>query len=153
MEPLVYRHPQTAQSLYTFLTLSWGNQSVRVFVPHADDLPGEGIEQVRFADGTTVSLLALAPSHDTDPHQRDNILSGVSGIVWGAGGNDLISGSGTLIGGEGDDVLVADDSGAALLGGKGADTFIGGAADDQLGDESGLEFFDAANSYRGGAGQ
>jgi VCBS repeat-containing protein len=144
-----------AQQLYAVLTISWGTtDSVSILMPHGDEPQGAGIEQVVLGDGsvlTRADLLAAAP-HSLDPQLAGNVLTVTGGTVFGDAGDDTISGAGALMGGEGDDTLIADDSGASLIGGKGADTFIGGASNDLLGEESGIEFFGAANSYRGGAG-
>jgi Ca2+-binding RTX toxin-like protein len=155
------------RSKYVTLDISWGDgsQLVRIVIPHSDDAKGSGIEQIRFADGSTLSmqeLIAFAPpAPDFDVHNAGNVLEsndpiGVDGSlvrVSGYGGNDTIRGSGWLDGGDGDDVLIAadTDNGSILTGGKGYDQLYGGSGNDRLG-VSIVDYWSDGNYYVGGKG-
>jgi Ca2+-binding RTX toxin-like protein len=147
------------QSSHVTLDISWGEgQSVRIVMPHSDALEGSGIEQIRFADGSSLTLQQLIdlapPAPDFDVHQRGNLLEdseamdvyGLAKVLAGYGGNDTIVGQGILDGGEGDDLLVAVGGSRdyplygsqgelgdnVLLGGAGNDTLQGSAGNDWL---------------------
>ena len=148
-----------AQTVFVTLDVSWGGEdAVRIVMPHSDDLVGSGIEQLRLADGTTLSmgeLIALAPPAPSfDPHEGDNSLTGVgdeSTPLCGAGGNDIIRGSGWLDGGTGNDHLEGEAGDDYLIGGRGANELLGGAGNDVLG-FTGADYWSLGNLYVGGQG-
>lgn len=166
------------QTLFATLDISWGTeQKIRVIMPHSDDTPSDGIELFGFDDGsflTLAELLARAPvTPDFDSHQADNALSGVYGTtanpVFGAGGDDVISGGGILDGGDGNDSVTGSDDADRLSGGRGADFLSGGMGADVLsgghgadileGDDGddllapdSVDFWNEGNVYRAGRG-
>lgn len=95
--------------------------------PHArsDEYLGLGIEQFRFADGTTLSMadmVALAPpALSFDPHIQapDTNLVGTTGddVLVGGNGNDTLdglNGADQMYGDTGDDVYYVDNSADAV---------------------------------------
>ncbi|MDR3212381.1 MAG: putative Ig domain-containing protein [Azoarcus sp.] len=159
-----FTHP--ARTVYVTLDISCeGGERVRIVMPHSGDTQGSGIEQIRFADGSVLSmqaLIALAPpAPDFDVHQGDNVLENIPADPWdgmrlaGFGGNDTIRGQGWLDGGDGDDILqVVEDgleSSSVLSGGKGSDQLYGGDGNDLLG-ASCADYWSTGNLYVGGKG-
>jgi Ca2+-binding RTX toxin-like protein len=140
-----YSDPPLGQMLYSTLDISWGKeQQVRIVLPNASDLVGSGIEVIKFADGSHISLeglianskLGAAP--DTYRHGVfiDNVAETVSlrdgkklPLVGGQG-NDTLSGAGEIRGMQGDDLISSGAGGGVLWGGAGNDTLVGGAGDD-----------------------
>lgn len=140
-----YRNPPLGQMLYSTLDISWGEkQQVRIVLPNASDLDGTGIELLKFADGSHISLAnliaksQLGPAPDTYHHGVliDNAAEAVSlrdekklPLVGGQG-NDTLSGAGEIRGMQGDDLISSDAGGGTLWGGAGNDTLVGGAGND-----------------------
>ncbi len=89
------------------LEISWGEgRGVVVRLPRADDLPGTGVEQFQFADGsvlTTGELISLASqAFEITGSAADDFITGTAAaeVIQGGPGND------TLDGGEGNDTHV-----------------------------------------------
>ncbi|MFP3541119.1 hypothetical protein, partial [Pseudomonas sp. SIMBA_044] len=54
--------------LYSTLDISWSkDQQVRIVLPNASDLGGSGIEVVKFADGSDISLERLISNGELGP--------------------------------------------------------------------------------------
>lgn len=149
-----------ARLLYTTLDIGWGNsQVVRVVMPRAGGLPGTGIELVRFADGTTISLdeliasagLGRMPDAAIDGVLIDDSTVAALTPLAGGDGNDTLQGNGRLEGWEGNDRLIGGNLNDHLDGGRGSDTLVGGSGSDILG-FSREEFFGDGNTYLGGIG-
>lgn len=144
-KPDTYRNPPRGQMLYSTLDISWSkDQQVRIVLPNASDLGGSGIEVVKFADGSDISLERLisngelGPAPDTYRHGVfiDNAPEFVSlrddkklPLVGGQG-NDTLSGNGDMRGMQGDDVISGGAEDDILWGGPGNDTLNGGAGND-----------------------
>ncbi|WP_283437360.1 calcium-binding protein [Pseudomonas helmanticensis] len=140
-----YRRPLRAKMLYSTLDIRWGgSQQVRIVLPHAGDLAGSGIEIIKFADGTSVSLKQLLESSQLSAvpdtyHQGvivnssthfKSIREGQALPLVGGHGNDTLSGSGEIRGLRGDDLLTGNVGDDILMGGAGNDTLSGGAGND-----------------------
>ncbi|WP_326838966.1 calcium-binding protein [Pseudomonas mandelii] len=140
-----YRNQPLGQMLYSTLDISWGKeQRVRIVLPNASDLVGSGIEVVKFADGSHISLEGLVatsklgPAPDTYHHGVliDNAVEAISfrdGIkipLVGGQGNDTLSGSGVIRGMQGNDSISGGPGDDILWGGPGDDTLAGGAGND-----------------------
>ncbi|CAI9002795.1 calcium-binding protein [Pseudomonas sp. IT-P294] len=140
-----YRNPPLGQMLYSTLDISWGkDQQVRIVLPNASDLGGSGVEVVKFADGSHVSLedlianskLGTAP--DTYRHgvfidnaaEVVSLRDGKKLPLVGGQGNDTLSGAVEVRGMQGDDLISSGAGGGILWGGAGNDTLVGGAGDD-----------------------
>jgi len=140
-----YRNPPRGQMLYSTLDISWGkDQKVRIVLPNASDLDGSGVELIKFADGSSVSLedlvanSKLAPAPDVYRHgvlinsarvvtsARDNKLL----PLVGGRGNDTLSGAGEIRGMRGDDYISGGVGDDVLWGGLGDDILSGGAGND-----------------------
>jgi trimeric autotransporter adhesin len=153
--------PSSVESVHTTLTLSWGTtDSVRIVLPHLEHQAGLGLDYVRFADGTVLSmaqLIALAPPVSTvDAHQQANVLIGNEAINFlsSGAGNDTVNGEAGddwIFGGDGDDTISGGDDDDLIHGGYGADFMSGDAGDDILGADE-QDFYGVGNTYRGGAG-
>jgi Ca2+-binding RTX toxin-like protein len=140
-----YRRPPRAKMLYSTLDIKWGgSQQVRIVMPHAGDLAGSGIETVKFADGSDISLkqlmewgqLGAAPDTyhqgvlvNNSTHFK-SIREGQALPLVGGHGNDTLSGSGEIRGMQGDDLLTGNVGDDVLAGGAGNDTLSGGAGND-----------------------
>jgi Ca2+-binding RTX toxin-like protein len=140
-----YRNPPRAKMLCPTLDIQWGGtQKVRIVLPHNGDLQGAGIEQINFADGSSVSLKQLLESSQLSP-APDTFHTGVTVNnstrftslrdgralpLVGGRGNDTISGAGEIRGMQGDDLLTGSPGDDLLLGGPGNDTLSGGAGND-----------------------
>jgi Ca2+-binding RTX toxin-like protein len=140
-----YRRPPRAKMLYSTLDIKWGgSQQVRIVMPHAGDLAGSGIETIKFADGSDISLkqlmewgqLGAAPDtyHQgvivNNPTHFKSIREGQALPLVGGHGNDTLSGSGEIRGMQGDDLLTGNVGDDVLVGGAGDDTLTGGAGND-----------------------
>ncbi|QXI07614.1 calcium-binding protein [Pseudomonas tensinigenes] len=140
-----YRHPPRAKMLYSTLDIKWGgSQKVRIVLPNAGDIEGSGIEVIKFADGSSVTLKELFGSSQLGPapdtyHNGllvDNAASaksmrdGQALPLVGSHGNDTLSGAGEIRGMHGHDVLMGSVDDDVLLGGPGNDTLSGGAGND-----------------------
>jgi len=140
-----HRHPPRAKMLYSTLDIQWGGtQKVRVVLPHYGELEGTGIELIKFADGSSVSLKQLlessqlSPAPDTfqtgvivnNPTRFTSSRDGRALPLVGGRGNDTISGAGEIRGMQGDDVLTGSSGDDLLVGGPGNDTLAGGAGND-----------------------
>jgi Ca2+-binding RTX toxin-like protein len=140
-----YRNPPLGQMLYSTLDISWGkDQQVRIVLPNASDLGGSGVEVVKFADGSHISLedlianskLGAAP--DTCRHgvfidnaaEVVSLRDGKKLPLVGGQGNDTLSGAGEVRGMQGDDLISSSAGGGILWGGAGNDTLVGGAGND-----------------------
>ncbi|WP_190539592.1 calcium-binding protein [Pseudomonas typographi] len=149
-----------ALMLYTTMDVSWGDgRTVKIVIPHSDQPAGDGIENIRFADGTEVSVTDLANwfglGAAPDPSVSGAIINATSSIslidgqaltIAGGVGSDMITGAGTLQGWAGNDTLMGSDANDSLSGGRGDDTLMGGAGDDELRGGAGNDVMD------GGAG-
>ncbi|MBC3208347.1 calcium-binding protein [Pseudomonas sp. SWRI111] len=140
-----YRHPPRAKMLYSTLDIKWGGtQKVRIVLPSAGDLEGAGIELIKFADGSSVSLKQLLTSSQLGPapdtshsgvvvnnsSRHTSIRDGRALPLVGGRGNDTISGAGEIRGMQGDDLLTGGPGDDLLSGGAGNDTLSGGAGND-----------------------
>lgn len=140
-----YRRPPRAKMLYSTLDIRWGgSQQVRIVMPHAGDLAGSGIETVKFADGSDISLkqlmelgqLGAAPDtyHQgvivSNSTHFKSIREGQALPLVGGRGNDTLSGAGEVRGMHGSDMLIGSAGDDVLLGGPGDDTLSGGAGND-----------------------
>lgn len=140
-----YRNPPLGQMLYSTLDISWDKaQQVRIVLPNASDLAGSGIENVKFADGSHISLdnlivnSQLGPAPDTYKHGVlvENAVEAVSFRdgkklpLVGGQGNDTLSGAGEIRGMQGDDLISGGAGDDVLWGGPGNDTLAGGEGDD-----------------------
>jgi len=135
------------------------DQKVRIVMPFSHEPLGAGIDKVRFADGTILSLqefcFAVGLTTTPDIYNSNQFLerSNLSGNIdlVGGDGDDTLSGGGRLWGGLGKDHLEGGLENDYLVGGKGADTLIGGEGADILG-SSLDEFYGDGNEYNGGRG-
>ncbi|MFL1525696.1 hypothetical protein [Pseudomonas sp. O230] len=140
-----YRNPPRGQMLYSTLDISWGKgQQVRIVLPNAIDSSESGIEVVKFADGSSVSLDLLIASSKLGPapdtyHQGVLIENAVEAIslrdgktipLVGGQGNDTLNGSGEIRGMQGNDSISGGPGDDVLWGGAGDDTLAGGAGND-----------------------
>jgi Ca2+-binding RTX toxin-like protein len=140
-----YRNPPLGQMLYSTLDISWGKeQQVRIVLPNASDLEGSGIEVVKFADGSHISLEGLVATSKLGPapdafHHGVRIDNAVEAISFrdgkkiplvGGQGNDTLSGSGEIRGMQGNDSISGGPGDDVLWGGAGDDTLAGGAGND-----------------------
>ena len=175
----------TLGSAYTALTISWApDRGVKVAIPHSfvnpypdegsefngwENVLGLGIEQFKFADGTTLStgqMIALAPPPPTfEPQLENNVLNGSKfadslfgdrgdDILYGNGGNDnLLGGSGTdvLYGGAGNDRLYGYTK-DLLFGGDDSDYLEYGALSDGGGGDDNISLHNSKSLTIGGAG-
>lgn len=109
--------------------------------------PGQGVEEIVFADGTIATLAdvealhvasaATAGADRIEGFDGDDVLSGGDGddVMVGGLGDDVLNGGGghdTLQGGSGDDVLFGGDGDDLLSGGMGQDSYDGGAGSDTV---------------------
>ncbi|PCI16159.1 MAG: hypothetical protein COB62_08110, partial [Piscirickettsiaceae bacterium] len=112
-------------SLHTTLNLSWGrDNSLEIVLPHSDQRAGNGIDAIRFSNGTSVSLddikVLAGAGFGVDPHLVGNVLQ-TDISLYGGDGNDhlaLGNGGGQLIGGAGQDILIGSDGNDNLIGGE-----------------------------------
>lgn len=141
------------------------------------ELPGEGFDRVSvehtpgalFVWPENVEALTvggrLTPPGDTFPPMTvrattgdDSIRAGGGVVVEGMTGNDTLEGAGTLLGGEGDDVLRSSDFGGVptvLEGGPGRDRIDAGNFGDRLfggADDDTLVGYGGADTLSGGEG-
>src|SRR5436190_465942 len=98
---------------------------------HDDGAPvstGSGCKQLdaHSAECTGYNLVAVANTGG-----GDDIVTGDGTIDAGAG-NDVVTGDGVQIGGPGDDELTGGDQNDTLIGGPGRDTLSGGPGNDTL---------------------
>ncbi|WP_293875024.1 calcium-binding protein [Sphingomonas sp. UBA978] len=102
-----------------------------------------GIQQVRFADGVTLSRDDIVRRMLAQP-----ATPGDDFIVGSSSGDtiDGLAGADTIFGMEGDDTIYGGAGNDALHGGVGADTIHGGDGDDVISGEEGIDTLD------GGAG-
>lgn len=93
-----------------------------------------GVDEVRFADGTTWSRAQIASKVLAGTGSGDTIVGLIDDdTIEGFGGNDSISGrdgNDTLLGGTGNDVLLGENGNDQLFGGADTDTLTGAAGDD-----------------------
>lgn len=140
-----YRIPPRGQMLYSTLDISWGrDQQVRIVLPNAGDLGGSGIEVIKFADGSSISLERLIANSklgsEPDTYHHGVLINDAAEAVSfrdgkklslvGAQGNDTLSGSGEIRGMQGDDMISGGAGDDILWGGPGNDTLSGGAGND-----------------------
>lgn len=163
-----YLFGSTASMLYTTLDIadSLGNV-IRIVIPHRDDEAGSGIEFIQLAGGEKFKIddFAKIGGLGTVPDVFDAgsmiVATSNTNVLAGGKGDDTLIGTqqvfewgiqgGTVLGGEGNDVIEGGAGDDNLVGGHGADTLIGGAGNDRLG--YGLEdFYGPANEYHGGEG-
>jgi trimeric autotransporter adhesin len=105
---------------------------------------GEGIEQVRFADGTVWSRQQLIDAYRAQSGTPgDDLFIGTekADTFDGLGGNDRIEG------GDGNDVLRGGDGDDVIEGGRGEDRLEGGAGDDFLSGGTGTDHLDGGAGY------
>jgi Ca2+-binding RTX toxin-like protein len=114
-----------ALETYGTLDVSWTSGSVaRIVIPHAEDLLGTGIEQVRFADGTVLSLAQMLERESAGPAPLPTIT--------GTEDADFLidtADSEQILGLDGDDFLKSLQGNDVLDGGPGNDFHEGGAGD------------------------
>ena len=112
------------QTMHATLTMAWIGGGVEIVLPNSTDLPGMGLELIRFGDGTVLTmaeLITFAGSAPTlSPQDQDNIIAGqdANDVIYGEGGND------TLAGGNGDDLLSGGTGNDILTGGAGNDKYL-----------------------------
>ena len=75
----------------------------------------------------------------------DQLTAGAALNGYGGAGNDVLTGSGSLSGEAGDDLLTGGERADELRGGEGADRLSGGAGDDILHDEAGDDALDGGD--------
>jgi Ca2+-binding RTX toxin-like protein len=105
---------------------------------------GEGVELIRFDDGTTWSREQLVQQYRTQPATADaDFLVGTGAVdsFSGLAGADLIEGV------AGDDLLSGGDGDDELRGGAGKDVLTGGAGDDRLSGGFGDDSFDGGDGF------
>ena len=103
------------------------------------DTSGNATQVTIIGDGTNEVLDASAETFN-------------SVVVYGAGGNDTITGTGStgfdqLYGGSGNDLIYGLAGGDILYGGDGDDQLFGGAGDDSFIDERGINVIDGGADY------
>lgn len=115
--------------------------------PGPDTLVGGGGALVHYGSHTEALRLDLRNVGAPQSGAGGDRLSGISAVVGGAGDDRILAGRGIdIAGGPGDDVLTAAADGTLLDGGTGADTLRGGPGDDRLGGGHG------SDALTGGAG-
>jgi Ca2+-binding RTX toxin-like protein len=136
-------------SVHSTLLLSWDAASVRIVLPHTEQIAGTGIDLVRFSDGSSATLTEIfaltGGAPDMDPHNRDN---SEAAITYGGGGDDTLQGS-MVIGGQGRDTLSGTASDDHLYG---AELVEEGYANLTGGASFLSTLWDDGNDYRGGPG-
>ncbi|MET1076449.1 MAG: calcium-binding protein [Pseudomonas sp.] len=146
------------------LDIAWGTgQMIRVVMPPPGSPAGFGIEQYRFADGSTWSLTQLlargnlgAPPDIAHSNQLLRSEDARDPESWRVADLGLLLnyalplqgmyGDDTLLGGERDDFLLGSEGNDSLEGGEGQDFLDGGAGEDELNAGAGDDVLD------GGAG-
>ncbi|WP_197410485.1 calcium-binding protein [Sphingopyxis sp. H081] len=128
------------------LLIGTGGDEIRL-VNQLAGTSGQGVELVRFHDGTTWSRDQLLAYYGNQPAtsdgdfimggDTDNLFAGLGGgdIIDGGAGDDTLNGgdgNDDLRGGRGEDILNGGDGDDILSGGTGADEFDGGAGFDTL---------------------
>ncbi|MBV1929082.1 MAG: putative Ig domain-containing protein, partial [Gammaproteobacteria bacterium] len=132
------------QSLHAVLNMSWGtSDTLTVVIPHTGLNSGLGIDKIEFSDGSRLAFQALAEQAgelpDFDPHNQNNVLTGM-GQIFGGAGDDAVNGisvdSGSSNGRpgpiEGDTSSLYDPDISRLVGGAGFDQLFGGDGKDEL---------------------
>ncbi|WP_430009827.1 putative Ig domain-containing protein [Methylophaga lonarensis] len=136
------------QSWHTAVELSWGTtDKISIVLPHTAHQAALGIELIHFENGEQILLNDLLKqrqlSPDIDVHTRDNQLSG-TGTIHGGPGDDVIYAQSLLATESHGDLHSLITQGNAqsdiafrleqsrLIGGAGRDTLIGGEGDDEL---------------------
>ncbi|WP_081729217.1 calcium-binding protein [Pseudomonas sp. URMO17WK12:I4] len=128
-------------------------QTIRVidhFSPTSKTPTTKALDQIRFADGTTLNAdaIALATLGGTDrddvisAHPDDDFIDALDGNdeIYGLGGDDEIAGGAgndRIFGGDGNDLLFGGDGVDVLDGEYGDDQLRGGEGNDTLNDFSG----------------
>jgi Ca2+-binding RTX toxin-like protein len=115
------------------LVLDYGSGQVQLPLGAAGDPATQGIELVRFADGTQWNRDEIQARLEIVPRQ----FAGTQGAdtLVGSDGDDVIDGGAghdVLAGGAGDDVLLGGEGADTLNGGDGDDFLDGGTGDDQM---------------------
>jgi Ca2+-binding RTX toxin-like protein len=115
------------------------------------------IEQLRFADGTSVALNSLLDRvvfQGTDGDDQFHYMPNAGNQVFGYGGNDsfyLGSGNDTADGASGDDILYGNEGNDSLIGGSGNDIIDGGNGSDTVNGGTGNDYLsdgDGNDVYR-----
>ena len=102
-------------TLMRSLDISWGvDQSIQVVMPNEFDNAGIGIEQLKFANGVTLTMAEML--HHAPPMPPNEVI--------GTPDDDYLSGSSTK------DHIVGDAGNDVLYGGAGNDVMEGGTGDD-----------------------
>ncbi|MBX8541538.1 calcium-binding protein [Pseudomonas cichorii] len=125
-------------------------------------LYGYNIDQIQFADGTTLSNEQIRTALLTGT-EVDETVTGYESAdsLFGLSGNDTLNGRAgddTLDGGDGRDTLNGEEGNDTLLGGAGNDTLNGGYGNDTLDGGSGNDSLDGGYGsdtyvFRKGSGQ
>ncbi|MBX8602609.1 calcium-binding protein [Pseudomonas cichorii] len=125
-------------------------------------LYGYNIDQIQFADGTTLSNEQIRTALLTGT-EVDETVTGYESAdnLFGLSGNDTLNGRAgddTLDGGDGRDTLNGEEGNDTLLGGAGNDTLNGGYGNDTLDGGSGNDLLDGGYGsdtyvFRKGSGQ
>ncbi|MBX8617208.1 calcium-binding protein [Pseudomonas cichorii] len=125
-------------------------------------LYGYNIDQIQFADGTTLSNEQIRTAMLTGT-EVDETVTGYESAdnLFGLSGNDTLNGRAgddTLDGGDGRDTLNGEEGNDTLLGGAGNDTLNGGYGNDTLDGGSGNDLLDGGYGsdtyvFRKGSGQ
>ncbi|QXG28093.1 calcium-binding protein [Pseudomonas viridiflava] len=145
-----------ALTMYTTLDITWGDgKTVKIVVPHADQPSGEGIEVIRFADGTEMSVSELASrfklGEAPDPSVAGMVIDATGVVspltgqqlpIAGGAGADTLYGKGKLQGWGGHDTLTGSDGDDVLSGGRGDDSLSGGAGNDIIQGDAGNDVMD-----------
>lgn len=96
---------------------------------------GEGNDRISIKNGNVygdqgLDIITITEHGGAFGGTGDDSIIIVSGSAYGDDDNDSLSGSGELYGGRGNDILTADNNGAYMDGGDGADILQGGSGDD-----------------------
>lgn len=154
-------------SEHATFTINWtDNDGITIVLPHSDQRAGLGLDYVEFADGHRISFAGLLDiagfAPELDAHSDGDVLTG-SGIVYGGAGDDVLTAvslggpSSSRVDGPASDIAV-------LAGGDGRDVLVGSESGDVLLGSSLIEDFsldfrrfvtdlsDEGNIYQGGGG-
>lgn len=112
-----------------------------VFIGDDPTNPANGVQQVKFFDGTTWNLATVVAATLLGTSAADEIRgTSAADIITGESANDRLTGA------MGDDTLLGGDGNDSLMGEAGADLIDGGAGNDTLGGGTGND------TYRFGIG-
>ncbi|MFA7276076.1 MAG: type I secretion C-terminal target domain-containing protein [Pseudobdellovibrionaceae bacterium] len=84
-------------------------------------------------DSATVSILVTTEQGAYVGNGKSNIILGMSGTIYGMGGDDIITGNSSanhIYGGNGNDIVIANDGNDVITGNAGKDILYGGNGND-----------------------